>query len=118
MSKSHLEDTFLTYWRQIAPDAPAPEREYKPSAIRRWRCDFAWPDKMLALEVQGGTWTGGRHSRGNGQRADYEKHNELVLMGWRVLYCTSDMLTDDPHTLIAQIVKLLRDYHPLLSNEP
>lgn len=52
---------------------------------RRWRFDLAWPDRMLAVEVDGGVWSGGRHTRGAGFIADCEKLNTATLLGWRVL---------------------------------
>lgn len=42
----------------------------------------------VALEVEGGLWVYGRHSRGSGQLADLEKYSEAAILGWRVLYCT------------------------------
>ena len=71
---------------------PAPEREHKFHPTRKWRFDFCWPDKMLAVEVQGGTWNRGAHGRGSGIRRDYRKNNAAVALGWRVLYMTSDMV--------------------------
>jgi hypothetical protein len=56
---------------------------------RMWRFDFAWPAHMLAVEVDGGTWAGGRHTRGAGFERDCEKVNEAVLRGWRVLRFTT-----------------------------
>lgn len=57
---------------------------------RKWRFDFAWPAEKLALEVDGGTWVAGRHSRGAGMAADCEKQAAAVIAGWRVLRCTTD----------------------------
>lgn len=71
---------------------PRPEREHKFDATRRWRFDFAWPDKMLALEVEGGVWTGGRHTRGAGFLRDIEKYNRAACLGWRLLRTTPDKL--------------------------
>jgi hypothetical protein len=42
----------------------------------------------LAVEVQGGIWTRGRHARGSGLVKEHEKLNAAAALGWRVLYCT------------------------------
>ena len=64
---------------------PAPVTEYTFALPRRWRFDYAWPCERDALEVEGGVFIGGRHSRGVGQMRDMEKYNRAVLLGWRVL---------------------------------
>jgi very-short-patch-repair endonuclease len=61
---------------------PVPEHKFHPS--RKWRFDFAFPDDKIALEVEGGIHTGGRHTRGAGFKADMEKYNNATLLGWRV----------------------------------
>jgi very-short-patch-repair endonuclease len=61
------------------------EREHRFAQGRRWRFDFAWPAQRVALEVEGGAWTGGRHTRGAGFLADLEKYNRAALDGWRVI---------------------------------
>lgn len=55
---------------------------------RRWRFDYACPELKIALEVEGGVWTGGRHTRGLGFLKDMEKYNTATTMGWRILRCT------------------------------
>lgn len=73
---------------------PEPVPEHPVCDYRRWRFDFAWPMHWLALEVEGGIWTQGRHTRGTGALADLEKYSEAAILGWRVLYCTpTDLLT-------------------------
>ena len=52
---------------------------------RKWRFDWAWPTERIALEVEGGAWTGGRHTRGKGFLGDIEKYNRAQLDGWMVL---------------------------------
>lgn len=64
---------------------PAPEREYRFDAVRRWRIDFAWPAFKLAVEVEGLTYAGGRHQRIQGFERDEEKYNALQLAGWTLL---------------------------------
>jgi very-short-patch-repair endonuclease len=79
----------LAFDRQCqALGLPVPVAEYKFHPTRRWRMDFAWVDRKLALEIQGGAFVGGRHSRGMGQVKDMEKFSEAAILGWRVLHCT------------------------------
>lgn len=67
---------------------PAPTTEYEFHHERKWRFDFAWPAHRVALEVEGGIWTEGRHTRGSGFLKDMEKYNEAARLGWRVMRCT------------------------------
>lgn len=55
------------------------------SKPRKWRCDFAWPDLHLIVEVEGGVYTQGRHTRPSGFVKDIEKYNALTEAGWKVL---------------------------------
>jgi hypothetical protein len=74
---------------------PQPEREFVFHRKRKWRFDLAWPDLLIAVEVEGGIWTGGRHVRGQGYEADCEKYNEAQLAGWMVLRFTPGMIKRD-----------------------
>lgn len=69
---------------------PTPEREYRFHPVRRWRFDFAWPNLMVAVEVEGGIYAHGRHTRGAGFAADCVKYNEALMAGWQVLRVTSE----------------------------
>ena len=64
---------------------PAPVREHRFHPVRRWRFDYAWIEHKVALEVEGGVWTGGRHTRGAGFVGDMEKYNAATVAGWRVV---------------------------------
>lgn len=63
-----------------------PEYKFHPS--RKWRFDFAYPLNKLAIEVHGGIYRQGRHTRGKGFENDREKMNEAQIMGWTVLEVT------------------------------
>lgn len=76
---------------------PEPVKELRFSPPRRWRFDYAWEAGKVALEVEGGVWTGGRHTRGKGFLADMEKYNTATVMGWRVLRVTPDQLKRREH---------------------
>lgn len=66
---------------------------------RRWRFDYVvtWAlsgGPKLAIEIEGGTWVYGRHSRGKGYQADLDKYNEAAIRGWTILrFSTQDVLT-------------------------
>lgn len=71
----HLRAEKLTDW----------QREYRFAPPRRWRFDFAHVEMRIAVEIEGGIWVNGRHSRGKGMQADMDKYNTATVMGWRVL---------------------------------
>lgn len=74
---------------------PAPELQHKFAAPdRQWRFDFSWGGNlgMVAIEVQGGIFVRGAHSRGPQQLKDMEKMNAAQLRGWRVFQVTPDQL--------------------------
>jgi len=83
-SQKDLEDIF--YFQVQKSNLPTPNREYAFSPDgRRWRFDFAWPELKVAVEIEGGTWTQGRHTRGQGFEDDCVKHNTALMEGWKVL---------------------------------
>lgn len=61
-------------------------------STRRWRFDYAIPAAQVAIEVEGGAYTQGRHTRGRGFEADMEKYNTAEAMGWHVLRVTPERL--------------------------
>lgn len=67
---------------------PIPEAEYRFHDQRKWRADMAWPAQRIILEVDGATWSGGRHVTGQGYERDAEKLNTAATLGYRVLRVT------------------------------
>lgn len=104
---SELEEQFANLWRILAPEAPEPQRQVRFASDREFTLDFAWIPYLVFLEVQGGTFTAGRHSRGTGQRDDATKNNLAVKMGWRPFYATTDMISEDPQGLMNDILACL-----------
>jgi hypothetical protein len=86
---------------------PAPKAEFRFHAKRKWRFDFAWPaPDLVALEVEGGIFSGGRHTRGAGFAKDMEKYNEATAMGWRLLRVTpSELMTAYTFDLIRRALQ-------------
>ena len=81
-----LRDAMLVQIRGTG--IPMPISEYQFASPRLWRFDLAWLTDRVALELHGGVYTDGRHTRGRGFTADREKINEAQLLGWTVLEVT------------------------------
>lgn len=101
-----------------AHQLPEPLLEFQFHKERRWRFDLAWPDILLAVEIDGGVWgnpvycnhcrqavtrnlhdgriipirEGGRHNRGEGYENDRIKYAEAGLLGWLVIGLTPNMI--------------------------
>ena len=105
---SKLEDDL--YRQMWITGLPVPEREYRFGAaaaggpgkglrarlleagLKDWRFDFAWPNLMLAVEVEGGAWVGGRHTRGKGFLEDLRKYQEAQTMGWTIYRTAGELI--------------------------
>jgi very-short-patch-repair endonuclease len=61
--------------------------EYK-FCERRWRFDFAHTELRIAIEIEGGVYSRGRHVRPKGFLGDMEKYNRATVLGWQVLRMT------------------------------
>lgn len=65
------------------------EVEFHPT--RGWRFDHLF-EAWLAVEIQGGLFTVGRHVRGAALRDEYAKLNEAVILGYAVLLLTPEQV--------------------------
>lgn len=70
---------------------------------RRWRSDFRIG--KLLIEVEGGGWIKGRHTRGAGFEQDMEKYNAAALLGYTVLRFSPAMI--DSGKALQTIEKML-----------
>ena len=93
----------------------APVVQYKFHTERRWRLDFAFPDVLLGVELDGGIFAAengteaGRHARGAGRVKDFEKRNAAAELGWFVLcYGPPQVRTGEAAIQIERLVKKLR----------
>ena len=86
------------------------ERNYVFAPPRKWELDFYLPAYKLAIEIQGGTWANGRHSRGKGYEEDCAKARECIWQGIKLLpYTTHEVLSGMAKREIALFVVQLRD---------
>lgn len=84
---------FERLWKQH--DGPVLVREWRFYPPRRWRLDYFQPHTFVGIEIEGGTWVRGRHTRPGGYSKDCEKYNTAAMAGLRVLRLTSDMVSDE-----------------------
>jgi len=68
------------------------EQEYKFHPKRQWRADFHILETKILVEVEGGIWTGGRHTRGKGFIHDMEKYNAATVLGYQVLRFSTEQV--------------------------
>lgn len=86
---SEKVDLFLNYLQQQFPQAEVvKELQFYPD--RKWRFDYAFPSRKIAIEIDGAIWTLGRHNRPRGYLNDMEKLNTAASMGWLVLRFSTD----------------------------
>ena len=88
---SRLEKRFAALWRAV--DGPELEREFRFHPTRKWRADFAHLPSRTLIEIEGGIYVNGRHTRAVGFAADIEKYLEAELAGWRVIRLGPDEIT-------------------------
>lgn len=81
MPKSVIEETFSLHCKA---HGLAPVREHRFHPSRKWRFDFAFLERRVAVECEGAVWSNGRHTRGSGFVADTEKYNAAAALGWHV----------------------------------
>ncbi len=72
---------------------------------RQWRADFHIIGTKILVEVEGGIWTGGRHTRGKGFIHDMEKYNTATVLGYQVLRFSTEQVKSG--LAVRQIERLL-----------
>lgn len=83
-SFTELELNFWEEWKRTGLVMPVPEYRFNRGKSQH-RFDFAWPDKKLAVECEGGVFSGGGHTRGSGYVKNLIKYNLAIELGYFVL---------------------------------
>lgn len=100
---SKHEAKFALLWKALG--GPPIKTEYKFHDTRKWRIDFALPERRIGIELEGGVWINGRHGRGSGFVKDCEKHSEAAALGWRIFKLEPGMITAEWVQRIINIAK-------------
>lgn len=77
---SEGEETLALHLRGIGAPPPRRQHCFAEAIGREWRFDFSWPERRLAVEIEGE-----QHRIQSRFRSDLEKYNAAQLMGWTVL---------------------------------
>lgn len=102
MVASHLEETLAFHLRCSNLE---PVREYRFHSERKWRFDYAFVAEKVAVEIEGGIFVQGRHSRGASMLSDMDKYNAAAELGWCVLRYAGQHIKSG--AAIAQIERVL-----------
>lgn len=90
---------------------PEPDAEVRFHPTRRWRFDYAWPQSKVAVEINGGIWTKGRHIRGSGYIGDRAKINAAQILGWIVLEFSPEQIKTGEASLVVKEALEARSCH-------
>lgn len=69
-------------------------REFKFHPQRKWQADFRIDDMPILVEVEGGVFSNGRHTRGEGYTKDCEKYSAAAVNGWFVIRGTTEQIKE------------------------
>ena len=105
--KSELESLFAFTLKANGLPTPTREHMFAKEIGRKWRFDFCYPEKLVAIEIEGGVWVRGRHNTGSGFQADIEKYNAAQLLGWLLLRYTGDMIKRNPKKVVDEVKRAL-----------
>lgn len=98
------EEGFLLQLKALK--LPLPDREYQFDEKRKYRFDFAWPDPQVAVEIEGGVMSFGRHVRGRGYEEDCRKYNLAASQGWIIYRFTGRMVkSGEAISFIEQVIR-------------
>jgi len=86
--------------------------EFQFHPTRKWKLDYAIPLLKIAVEVEGGIWSSGRHINPAGFLKDMEKYNELAALNWLLIRTTPSKLFSPKNlTLLLKCIET-RNKHP------
>ena len=104
---TNLEKRF--YSQLISRGLPEPLLQFKFLDDRRYKADFAWPAIQLLVEVDGGTFSKGRHSRPTGRSNDCVRDIEALLAGFTTVRLTTDLVESGQGAdLVQQVIDYLQ----------
>lgn len=125
-SASYNRKVVIAFFAEYGIPEPEFEHRFAKDIGRKWRFDLSWETFasntyklaggdfpvihhcMVALEVQGGIFSHGRHTQGAALLDEWEKLNCAAVMGWRMLFCQpSELCMDATAQMIKRALKII-----------
>lgn len=125
--KDALENDFYTAWQTYGTGHTV-TRQYAVKSNRyvtpkrrnpkTYNIDFCWVGLKFCVEIQGGTYGNGAHSRGAGYAADRKRIRDLSFMGWIVWeYTTDDLKPNTLYDTILEVSAFIKQIEAVLVQE-
>lgn len=102
-SEGVLETRLLALLRRSRLPLPTQQHALTIGGVGRVRVDFAYPDRMVAIETDGYRWHAGKRRWAR----DLDRRNALTAAGWRLLHVTWDDVEHDPAGTVERIAALV-----------
>jgi very-short-patch-repair endonuclease len=99
LTQSNLERRFLRLCVDAGLPRPTLQHPIELAPGRWHKVDFAWPDRHLAIEVDGGAI----HTTLTAARRDRRLDREIRAAGWRVERFMEDDIVDTPAVVLAAL---------------
>lgn len=93
-----LSLVFERWWKEL--DGPELTTEYRFEPKRRWRADYRVNDAPVLIEIEGGIWAGGRHTRAKGFIEDTRKYNAAAALGFTVFRLPTGFRREDVAAIV------------------
>ncbi len=101
MNKQPANTLLEIHLQEIGFNKFVPEYKFHPT--RRWRFDYLITPKV-AVEIEGGIFARGRHTRGAGYEKDLEKYREATILGFSVYrFSTGEVLNGTAKTFLERL---------------
>lgn len=94
---------FEAQWQLLG--GPALEKEHYFNPERQWHSDYLHRPTMTLIELEGGAYSAGRHTRPKGFVEDVFKYNSATMLGYRVVRIATGMANAD---YLRQLIDWLR----------
>ena len=108
-TENEFEDTFLALTRSIGLPDPKVQYSVDPGdGERPIRVDFAWPDRRIAIEMDGVR----THRTKQAFETDRRRDQRLIAAGWKPIRITWKQLKFRPHEVRVLLLKLLGPASP------